>query len=177
MAAPGRQSTYTPEIADLICDQIADGLPLTEVLRQPGMPPYSTVTAWANSSAPSAVPEFVVKYARARAIQVEVLAEQILEIADDSTNDYVVRKTDAGEYATIDQENINRSRLRIDSRKWLLSKLRPDKYGDKLELSGSVTLTSIAESLRMRESRAAQAEIIDVTPQLPAPAYPDPASE
>jgi hypothetical protein len=61
----------------------------------------------------------------------------ITEIADDGSNDWIERETKSGRMLTVpDQEHINRSRLRIDARKWLLSKLAPRKYGDKLELTG-----------------------------------------
>jgi hypothetical protein len=63
------------------------------------------------------------------------MAEEILEIADDGTND--TYKDDNGNERT-DQEVIGRSRLRVDARKWLLAKMLPKKYGDKIqqEVSG-----------------------------------------
>lgn len=78
-------------------------------------------------------------YARARELQGELLAEQILPISDDGSADMVTRyREDGSEYQAVDQEHINRSRLRVDARKWLASKLAPKKYGDRtaMELSG-----------------------------------------
>jgi len=71
--------------------------------------------------------ELVERYTHARAIQADRLADEILEIADDSTNDYMVRNGKI----EINSENVNRSRLRIDARKWLAGKLKPKVYGDK----------------------------------------------
>ena len=59
--------------------------------------------------------------------------EEILDIADDGSNDYMETK---GGYK-INSESIARSRLRIDARKWIMSKMQPKKYGDKLELEAS----------------------------------------
>ena len=76
-------------------------------------------------------------YARAKESQADFMAEQILEIADDGTNDYVIRENKAGEKVeAIDHEHVQRSKLRVDARKWVAAKLKPRKYGDKLELSG-----------------------------------------
>lgn len=99
-------------------------------------------------------PELADRYARARGDGIECLADQILSIADDSSEDYITRHRENGsEYTTVDQEHVNRSRLRVDSRKWLLSKLRPDKYGDaiKVEHSGQVDLAG--EIRKRRQER------------------------
>ena len=60
-----------------------------------------------------------------------------LDIADDGSNDWVERKNaDGSTTEVVNGEHIQRSRVRIDARKWLLSKLAPKKYGDKLEFAG-----------------------------------------
>jgi hypothetical protein len=70
-------------------------------------------------------------YARAREMQAEIIASQVLPISDDGSADNVVRyREDGSEYQAVDQEHINRSRLRVDARKWLAAKLAPRKYGD-----------------------------------------------
>jgi hypothetical protein len=61
----------------------------------------------------------------------EVWSEEIIEIADDAASD---KFTDANGNERVDNEHINRSRLRVDTRKWLMSKLAPKKYGDKVDL-------------------------------------------
>ena len=79
-------------------------------------------------------PEFAVRYARAMELRCERMAEEILEIADDSSNDWMEREG----LIVPDHENVQRSRLRVDSRKWVLSKLMPRKYGDRVtqEITG-----------------------------------------
>jgi hypothetical protein len=76
------------------------------------------------------------QYARAREAQADTLFDEILDIADDARNDWMVRRgqDDAGWQAN--SEHIQRSRLRLDARKWMAGKLQPKKYGEKLELAG-----------------------------------------
>ena len=70
----------------------------------------------------------------------EFWADEIMDIADDGTNDYVERESDSGTQVVCDQEHIQRSRLRVDTRKWFLSKLLPKKYGDRtaLDVKGDI---------------------------------------
>ncbi len=70
---------------------------------------------------------------RAREMQADALFDQILAIADDGSND--TQKTDDGK-VIVDHDHIQRSRLRIDARKWMASKLAPKKYGDKVQMVG-----------------------------------------
>lgn len=70
------------------------------------------------------------QYARARETQADSLADEILDIADDSSRDTY---EDKDGHTKTDQEVIARSRLRVDARKWLAGKLRPKKYGEKIE--------------------------------------------
>lgn len=97
------------------------------------MPAKSTVMKWLTLH-----PEFVDQYARAREAQADHFAEEILEISDDGSNDWMERRNDDGDVVAVvaDHEHISRSKLRVDSRKWLMSKLAPKKYGDKVVHSG-----------------------------------------
>ncbi len=97
------------------------------------MPNRGTIFRWlAQSEAGDKV--FSNQYAHARQVQADVLFEEILEIADDGRNDTYV---DNDGNVRTDQEVIGRSRLRVDSRKWMAGKLRPKVYGDKLALGGA----------------------------------------
>jgi len=108
----GRPSGYSDEIADRICEAIAQGNALHILCECDGMPAERTVYQWLERN-----PEFAQKYARARARQQDRSVDEIVEIAD----------------RCIDP---NKARVQIDARKWRMSKLAPKKYGDKLELSG-----------------------------------------
>jgi hypothetical protein len=72
------------------------------------------------------------QYARAREIQAQGFVEDLIEIADDSSNDY---KELANGRRVVDQEVVSRSRLRWDARRWHVSKVLPKFYGDKLDLT------------------------------------------
>jgi hypothetical protein len=71
------------------------------------------------------------QYARATQMRAEKMADETLEIADNFEHD--VNKIDG--IVITDHAAINRDRLRVDTRKWLLSKLHPKKYGDKIDMT------------------------------------------
>ena len=109
-----------PELTDLICELIAVGWGLQQVLdSSPDFPKAATFYKWLDS-----YPDVVEKYARARDRQQDYEADNMIAIADGATDP-------------------NKARIQIDARKWRASKLAPKKYGDKLDLnhSGNVSLT------------------------------------
>jgi hypothetical protein len=100
------------------------------------MPAESTVRQWIEDDK-TADGGFAAQYARAREIGYRTMADEIQEISDDGSNDYMVRtRRDGSTETVVNQEHIQRSRLRVDTRKWLLSKALPKIYGDKVELHG-----------------------------------------
>lgn len=120
-------STYDPEIGDKICERIATSSSgLHTICKEDGMPSVATVFNWLRDNK-----SFLDNYTRAKDCQADFMADEILEIADDTSNDTKYTE-DGREYAN--SEWINRSRLRVDARKWIASKLKPKKYGDKLEV-------------------------------------------
>lgn len=133
----GRPTVYTREIADEVCRRIAGGQTLSEVCRDENMPPRTTVAQWDIDNRD----EFSVRYARARCHLLEHWADEVTTIADDGTNDWIERNAPDNEGWQFNGEHVQRSRLRTDNRKWLLSKLRPDKYGDKLDLNNTHGVT------------------------------------
>ena len=83
-------------------------------------------------------------YARAKEIDAERFADEILEIADGSDNDYV--NTEEG--VKFQSEHVQRAKLRVDTRKWLLSKRLPKKYGDKVDVTtGGKPIESVGTSI------------------------------
>src|SRR5580704_13515149 len=126
----GRPSAYTDEIADAICLRIAEGESLREICKDDGMPDKVTALRWLQKPQYA---EFRTQYARAREEQADRFADEILEIADDSTGDVeILPVTDGVAAEVVNHENIQRSRLRVDARKWAASKLAPKKYGDRV---------------------------------------------
>jgi len=117
----GRPTDYSQEIADQICERIADGESLRKICAEDDMPNKATVFRWL-----AAHEAFSDQYAHARDSQADTLFDDVLAIAD--------------QYDTLSEalnpDLIQRAKLRIDARKWMAGKLRPKKYGEKLELSG-----------------------------------------
>lgn len=123
----GRPTEYTPEIADEICSLLACGRTLRDICRDDGMPPESTVRQWALDDREG----FSARYAQAREIGYHSMADETLEIADDASNDWMETNGDDSEGWKANGEHIQRSRLRVDTRKWMLSKVLPKVYGDR----------------------------------------------
>jgi hypothetical protein len=122
-----RATSYTDELGKAICDRIAEGETLISVTKDEGMPSLATVSRWLNDSK-QADTEFFKLYTTAREVQYIIREEEILEISDDGRRDYL--ETDDG--VVVDHDHINRAKLRVDSRKWLLSKLLPLRFGDRI---------------------------------------------
>jgi hypothetical protein len=119
-----RYLTYTPELADRVCELMIEGQSLRKICETPGMPSRRNIFNWLKDNA-----DFREKYEIARMLQAEWWSHEILAIADDSSGDITINEH--GEQI-VDHENINRSRLRVDARKWLMSKLHPQRYGDRV---------------------------------------------
>jgi hypothetical protein len=131
----GRPSDYTQELADRICAQLADGDSLRTVCKAEDMPCKTTVFMWLRTK-----PEFLNQYTRAKEESADALTDEMLDIADDGSNDWMERNKGDDKGWIENGEAMQRSRLRVDTRKWIASKLKPKKYGDKVDmaLSGSV---------------------------------------
>ena len=110
---------------DVICERVADAEFYDVIAKSYGVA-RGSLMAWLARQ-PDA-------YAHAREARADKLAEDILEIADDSSHDVIV---DEGGNVKINGEFVQRSRLRVDSRKWLASKMFPKKDGDVTRLEGS----------------------------------------
>lgn len=120
----GRPSKFTKEIADKICAELSEGKSLRTICDADDMPCKATVFRWLR------VEEgFSDQYARAKDESAEAMIEDMLAIAD------------SGNYS-----DTNRARLRVDTRKWIASKLKPKKYGDKIqqEHTGNITIEAVS---------------------------------
>jgi hypothetical protein len=115
----GRPSSYSPELAEAICEHIAGGRSLRSFCQAEGAPNKTTVLRCVRDNQ-----QFAQMYALAREVQADMLADECIDIADQ-----------AGE--------VNIARLRIDTRKWTAAKLAPKKYGDKTELGGKVEIEDV----------------------------------
>lgn len=124
----GRPSKYTDKLADEICQMIAQGQSVRSICAKKDMISMQTFFRWLREN-----DKFREQYARACEERSYMHAEDIIEIADNATNDYMEKLE--GDGYIFNSENVQRSRLRIDTRKWLMSKLNPKVYGDKLDMT------------------------------------------
>lgn len=128
----GRPPAYSHELGEQIAGHIIDGLTLRQIETVEGMPTKTTICRWLASNS-----EFSDQYARAKEIQTEIMADELLEIADDSSNDWMEREIKGGlTVEVVNAECIARSRLRVDTRKWLMGKMKAKKYGNRTILAG-----------------------------------------
>ena len=118
------------KIFNTIFSRMENGASLLSVCKSEGMPSPTTIYKWIEAS-----PEKVNDYARAIDARTEKIFEDMLAISDQSKDDIII--DDFGNEKT-NNEVIQRSRLMIDTRKWMLGKMKPGKYGDKIqaEISG-----------------------------------------
>lgn len=125
----GRPSKYSDEMAEKICEKIANGRSLRSICAEDGMPTTSTVCKWLIENK-----EFSEQYARARDKQADYFAEEIIEIADS---------------AEAESAAVAKAKLQIDARKWAASKIAPKKYGDKQEIDVKSSDGSMTPAVRL----------------------------
>jgi hypothetical protein len=107
--------SFSDELAASICAMLAEGKSLRRVLKEPGMPAMSTVFVWLQN-----YPSFTEQYARAKEESADALADDIIDLAE---------RVERGEV------DPNAARVSLDAKKWSASKLKPKKYGDKVDLT------------------------------------------
>ena len=112
-AIMGRPTDYNDDLIDDICLRIADGRSVNSICNDADMPSKAIIYRWLDK-----YPEFVDKYQRAMKQREEFHFDEMLDIADD-----VLPET----------AEVARAKLRIDTRKWVLSRMNPKKYGDKAD--------------------------------------------
>jgi hypothetical protein len=120
----------TQELFDAICDDVASGKTLSECLRTLDI---LHVEFWKFKQLDE---NRNVSYARARELQAEAWADSLIEIADETSND---TKTNADGSEAPNGEWMQRSKLKVETRKWLMSKNHVGRYGDKVSVDAQVT--------------------------------------
>jgi hypothetical protein len=127
----GRPSSKTEDRANAIIDRIAEGESLRGICRDEEMPTVGTFLKWVAEDT-----ILMKQYARAMELRAEVVFDEMQEIADDATNDFMDKQNQDGSIGdkALNAEHIQRSKLRIDTRKWILSRMNPKKYGDNSKL-------------------------------------------
>lgn len=130
---------FSQEKADAICARLAEGQSLRKACATEGIAP-ATVLGWVDAN-----PAFSEQYAHARMRGYQLLADEIIDISDDSEGDII----DTEHGPKVDAERVARSKLRVDSRKWMLAKMLPKVYGEKIEATHEVgeSITGIVRKI------------------------------
>jgi hypothetical protein len=124
----GRPSDYTPELGQRICERMVEGETLRKICNDDDMPSRSTIFRWLIAH-----PEFQTSYKMAIELHADYWSDKAQEIADDRSADFIEKED--GKLVP-DWENVQRSRLRVDTIKWRTAKLFPKKYSDRVQMSG-----------------------------------------
>lgn len=153
---PLKPSVENAEAVARLCSLIAGGMSMAEACARDDCP--SRTAVYERMAADEGFRAII---ARAREAQAHHWADEIISISDDSRNDFITRQTPAGEEVVVNHEHIQRAKLRVDSRKWLLARLLPKLYGDHIEAPGTVEnpLTVLVREVQGRTLKPRQ--IID----------------
>lgn len=139
----GRPTLYTQQLADEICERVANGESIRGICKADTAPAMSSIFKWLNEHK-----DFSEQYARAREEQAETFADEIVGIADEECTMVRADKhhgaksddEDGNVEVVFDATAVARNRLRVDARKWVAAKLKPKKYGEKVEVTQKGTL-------------------------------------
>lgn len=127
------------KIVNNVCDDVSNGITTRKAILKQGIP-FKTFYEWIDNDE-----EKSKQYARATELRAEYLAEEILTISD-STEDDVI--TDENGTPITNHGIIQRDKLRVDTRKWLMSKMMPTKYSDKMNIDHTTNGKEITEIKR-----------------------------
>jgi hypothetical protein len=141
-----RPTKYSQEKVDAILLRVSGHESLRAICADLGVP-VSTFLGWVADN-----PDLAEQYARAKRAQAELLALEIVQIADEAE----VQASYQGEEVTLDlsANAIARNRLRVDARKWVASKLLPKVYGDKLAIGGADDLPAVQQNVTLEPGEA-----------------------
>lgn len=128
----GRPTKYTIAIGDEICERLAEGESLNRICKDEHLPARRNVLKWLLKTENKLYDKFRHNYAQAREIQYQCMSDDIMDIADNGTNDFMEREDPDNPGYAVNGEALGRSRLRVDTRKWFMSKVLP-KFKDKTE--------------------------------------------
>jgi transposase-like protein len=129
MSTKGRmrrqRHSYTPEVARLICERLAaDGASVRQICQDTSMPARSTLFVWLRQR-----PDFREKYTFAKRFQIQWLADEMVDIADDRANDWIEHEEPDGKKVRMfNPENFRSRKRQIGEVQWRISKLKPKRY-------------------------------------------------
>jgi hypothetical protein len=146
---------YAPETADLVLDELMAGRTLEDICADPDMPSAPSVRRWVRDDREG----FAARYRQAREVGYQVIGDQALRIVDDRRNDWIAWRREDGTLARmLDPERVNRALARVKTRRWLLSKMMPNQFGDRFDRTARLEAKSginseMAEIMKLIDGR------------------------
>ena len=137
------------KVWEYILDQIANGRTLTSIVAEPDMPSYAWCTLQLRND-----PQLKERYTEAVDSRVEFIAQQFLDLADS--------KMPEGLDGTAQSAWVQQLKLKLWARTWVMSKLKPRKYGERLDVSVTNTHISITDALKQAETRLIDVGMVDM---------------
>lgn len=125
------KSKRTAALVEEILKRVAEGESLREICAADDKPDHSTFLEWVRNDEALAN-----QYARAMDCRADAVFDEMFDIADNAANDWMERTDPTNPGWELNGDHIQRSKLRIDTRKWALARMNPKKYSDRLKLSG-----------------------------------------
>lgn len=127
----GRPTGYTESLGARVCELLMQNHTLRQIEARDDMPTRQTICNWlAKHEA------FFDQYVRAREVQTLLDEDEIQELAEDSRNDWVERERKGQLVTELDREHLERTRLRIDTKKWLMGKRNAKRFGKSVAVTG-----------------------------------------
>ena len=145
----------TDELFDEICERMVNGESVRSICKDDHMPAISTLMKILRTN-----PDRTSQYALATQMRADAMFEEVLNIADDGSNDYMLKNAEDPTSFALNGEHVQRSRLRVDTRKWALSKKRPERYGDRIDHQHGTTEPLLIQ-INLGGKRDESARIID----------------
>ena len=122
------------DIVNDICDSVSNGIATRNAILKNKIP-FKTFYEWIDADGIKSK-----QYTRATELRAELMADELMTISDSTADDII---TDERGNEIINHNVIQRDKLRIDTRKWLMSKMMPKKYGE----NKSLDLTTLGEKI------------------------------
>lgn len=164
----GRPPIYSRELADRVLAAIEAGRSMRDIAEDPNLVHFATICRWVTDD----VDGFSERYARSREVSFRMMGEEIIRISDERATDIRYITDSKGKTKEVTYDNVERSRLRVDARKWLLAKMMPKVYGDHVGAQPVVQIDQNVDSLGLIREIAAVLSLAPNALQLPDESAP-----
>lgn len=148
--AGGRPTAFSVDLWNCICYHVSKGLSMRSACKAAHNDGFQLVDEGSPRYWLDTMPEVFPQYHKALQLRYAKWADELADIADDGTNDWVeVELKDGSTKVVLDREHVSRSELRISTRKWLLSKLVRPIYGDSQTVDVNATTKSASVNVNL----------------------------